>query len=172
MGEPSAIPGLDPARLRWVLGGLAILACGLLAMVPVSGIDPVTGARTPPAPGQASAERAVAALEEIAAAQSVLRKDTDGDGVVEYGTLADLQAAGLLEGDLARGRLDGYVLEVRPSPTRPEFAWIATATPEPGSPPGAPTFVVNHEGLVHALRGPLALDDGCAIPTSATRVGR
>ncbi len=169
MSEPS--PGLDPVKLRWALAGLAIAACALLAMVPVAGLDPVTGARLPTTAAQTNAQRAAEALEQIAAAQALLRKDTDGDGVGDYGTLTDLHAAGLIPAELAAGRAHGYVIDVRPSAARPEFAWIATATPEPGD-PTAPTFVVNHDGLVFVTRGRVALDDGCAIPTSATRTGR
>lgn len=174
MGEPYGLPGLDPIKTRMLLGALALLLCGLLAVVPVDGLDPATGVRTTTTPAQADAQTnarlAIAALEELAAAQALLRKVTDGDGVVEYGTLADLHAAGLIDADLADGRAHGHVFVVRPSAARPEFAWIGTATPEQGG-PGAPTFVVNQEGLVHVTRGQVALDDGCAIPTSATRVG-
>lgn len=172
MAEPSSVPGLDPMRARLLLGALAIVACGLLAIVPVAGLDPVTGARRQGSAAQRNGQRAIEALEQIVAAQPLLRRDADGDGLVEFGTLADLHAAGLLDAGLAGGRAHGYVFDVRPSTTRPAYRWLAIATPETPGETGDRTYVVNQEGLVHALGGPTAWNDGCALPTSATRVGR
>lgn len=169
MAEPFRLAGLDPMKTRWLLGALALVACGLLVMVPVAGIDPVTGSRVSGAQAteRANAERAREALEAIAVAQSLLRKDTNDDGVVEYGTLEDLHAAGLIDADLADGRAHGYVFQVTPSPRRPEFEWLGLALPEPDGPEG-PIFVVDQVGIVETLPTELASTLLRGDPAAAT----
>lgn len=160
-------PDADPVRRRLLLGALLMFTLGLVAFLPVRGIDPLTGARTSAA-AQAAEERVIDALETIAGAQQALRRDVDGDGLVEFGTLADLRGAGLIDADLASGRAHGYVLEVRPSPANPEFKWMAVANPEKPGVTGVRSFVVNHAGLVHAVAGrALTLTDDCLIPADA-----
>lgn len=161
--------GLDPMRARLLLGALALLAAAGLASMPVVGIDPLTGARVAPTTAQQNGRRAVHALGRIVEAQSVLRLDRDGDGVLEFGTLDDLRAAGLITDD---DLPPGYVVEVRPSVDRPSYRWIAVATPVTPGETGDRTYVVNQAGVVHAVDGPVAVDDGCAIPTGATRAFR
>ncbi|MCO5168810.1 MAG: hypothetical protein M9894_20920 [Planctomycetes bacterium] len=169
MTESPRLFGLDPMRARLLLGVLAVLAFAGLATIPVDGIDPATGVRVRSTPAKQNGRRAVTALTRIAEAQSVLRLDRDGDGVMEFGTLEDLRAAGLITDD---DLPPGYAVEVRPSPARPQYRWIAVATPLTPGETGDRTYVVNHAGTVWALDGPVAVDDDCAIPPGATRVAR
>lgn len=160
-------PDADPVRRRMILGALLLVTVGLATLIPVTGIDPVTGARLGTTT-QDSEERVVEALETIAGAQQALRRDVDGDGLIEFGTLVDLRATGLLDEALASGRAHGYVFEVRPSSASPEFKWMAVANPEKPGVTGTRSFVVNHAGLVHAVSGrALTLSDDCLIPADA-----
>lgn len=161
-------PDADPVRRRLLLGALLLLMVGLTTLLPVTGIDPLTGARTSTA-ARDSEQQAIDALETIASAQQALRRDVDGDGLVEFGTLADLRAAGLVGEPLATGRAHGYLFDVRPSSARPEFKWMAVANPERPGVTGSSSFVVNQAGIIHAVPGPrtLVVTDDCLLPADA-----
>ena len=116
-----------------------------------------------------------AALGEIGAAQAIFREaDTEGDGKFDYGTLAELGAAGLIDAVLATGTRDGYVFEASYSATTPDFLWFATASPaEPGT-TGDRYFCMNHEGVTF-YRTDKAFDlntTDCTIPAGVKAVGR
>ncbi|MBX3466385.1 MAG: hypothetical protein KF878_05735 [Planctomycetes bacterium] len=117
---------------------------------------------------------AIGALKTINTAQVVFREgDKDGNGELDYGTLAQLAHARLIDEALGSGTKQGYRFEALPSPTTPEFLWMATATPvEPGR-TGTRHFVTNHSGVIYySTRAPFTLNPDCKIPEHATPVGR
>lgn len=119
--------------------------------------------------------RAIGALKELQTAQSLFREaDAEGDGVYDYAQdLHELGAAGLIDPDLARGARDGYRFTVDASPTKPEFLWLATASPlEPGV-TGDHYFATNHTGVIHyTLEGPHPdRTEDCAVVFSGAATG-
>jgi type IV pilus assembly protein PilA len=92
--------------------------------------------------------RAIGALGRIAAAQAIFREgDKEGDGNLDYGTLAELGEAGLIDAVLATGMKDGYLFESAYGATTSEFIWFAVASPvEPGH-TGDRYWAINHEGV-------------------------
>lgn len=103
--------------------------------------------------------RAYRTLQDIGEAQSLFREgDGDRDGALDHGTLPELVAAGLVDPDLADGRMDGYRYEVflheptvlRGDASLRDYLWMATATPEKTLVgPGERTFATNQSGVVY-----------------------
>jgi hypothetical protein len=122
---------------------------------------------------------AISKLGDIARAETAFRDgDKAGNGKHDYGTLAQLSQAKLVDAFLGAGKMQGYLCEVAPSPTSPETSWMATATPiaPKGSPnvdkeygpTGSRWFVTNQQGVVFESReGPFAITPDCAIPAQA-----
>jgi hypothetical protein len=117
---------------------------------------------------------AISKLGDIARAETAFH---DG-GKHDYGTLAQLSQAKLVDAVLGEGKTYGYLFQVAPSPTSPETLWMATATPfaPRGSPnvdkeygaTGSRWFVTNQQGVVFESReGPFAITPDCAIPAQA-----
>lgn len=112
-----------------------------------------------------------ATLMTINTAQALFREgDKDEDGELDYGTLQELAAAWLIDPELASGEKDGWVYEVRPSPTTPEFLWMATARRK-GAGPQDLTYMTNHTGLMLEVEGPVAFNDDCDLPQDALPMG-
>jgi hypothetical protein len=99
--------------------------------------------------------------------------DKDGDEKPDYGTLEELSQATLIDGVLAGGTKQGYVFQVQVSKENPEFAWMATASPEvPGS-TGDRYFGVDSTGVVfYSTETPIPLTADCTIGSDFTPVGR
>ena len=89
---------------------------------------------------------AVLSLDEISAAQALFREgDKDGDGAPDFGSLAELAKAGLLDPGLEDGLHRGYRFEVKPSPTDLS-CWWARATPAHPNDQDARRFFTNQSG--------------------------
>jgi hypothetical protein len=121
--------------------------------------------------------RAVGALKSINASQTLFREnDKEGDELLDYGSLAELSSATLIDPVLGSGTKEGYVFQVRPSPTTGEFLWFATANPAGPATRGDKSYCTNHEGVIFYTTGrTLSLDDGgleCTIPAGLLPVGR
>jgi hypothetical protein len=121
--------------------------------------------------------RAIYALKAITTAQMLFHEgDKDGDGTLDYATLAELSSATLVDAVLGSGRKDGYVFQVRPSATSPEWMWMAVANPEePGPVTGERYLVTNHAGIIYYTGlqgGAFELNDACEIPPGALPVGK
>jgi hypothetical protein len=92
---------------------------------------------------------AVAELKRIATAQSIFREgDKDQNGVLDYGTLAQLARAGLIDEELGTGTKNGYLFEAAPSSSTSEFLWFATATPETPGVSGDRYYATNQSGVI------------------------
>lgn len=110
-------------------------------------------------------------LMTINTAQALFREgDKDEDGNFDYGTLQELAAQYLVDPELAGGEKGGWVFEVRPSQTTPEFLWMATARRK-GAGPKDVTYVTNHTGVIVEIDGPVALTDECEFPKGAVPMG-
>jgi hypothetical protein len=129
----------------------------------------------PHTPNPHAGERfAIGMLKTIDTAQTLFREDDrDGDGKLDYGNLQELSNATLIDGILGSGTKQGYVFQVRPSPTTGDFLWFAVANPVP-SEAGKQSFCTNHAGVIHYTGGAIALEAGgaeCTIPAGLRRIG-
>jgi hypothetical protein len=131
---------------------------------------------------QSFAEEEMLALDtlgELRDAQMLFREnDAEGDGILDYGTLAELGEAGLIDVELAAGRRGPYIFGCIPG-AKPEFLWYATATFTPEEAPAegeeAPAlrhFFTNYGGGAWARQEPFGDIDPetCEPPADAERV--
>ena len=122
VGQPLDAPAPRPDRYM-------LVACPLLLLVscPSLAVFGLELTRQRLYGNQASA---VAALRRIATAEATFREgDKDGDGKHDYGTLAELSSATLVDEILGSGAGRGYTFVAVPSTKDPERAWLATASP-------------------------------------------
>jgi hypothetical protein len=110
---------------------------------------------------------AVLELKRIAAAQSIFREgDKDQNGALDYGTLAQLAKAGLIDEELGTGTKNGYLFEAAPSASTSEFLWFATANPEVPTVTGDRYYATNHSGVIfYTTSAAVPLNTGdCQVP--------
>jgi len=106
-------------------------------------------------------------LKTIVIAESDFREgDKDRNGALDYGTLAQLGEAGLIDAELASGRKDGYLFAAAPSTSTSEFLWFAVANPEVPGVTGDRYFMTNHAAVIfYTTAAPFALNTtDCATP--------
>jgi hypothetical protein len=121
---------------------------------------------------------AIGALKTISSAQALFREgDKENDGNLDYGTLAELGAAGttgLIDAVLASGTKQGYLFQGGYGLSTSEFIWFATAEPMLPGTTGDRYFAVNQEGVVYyTTSSPFSLNLGdCSMPPGALPVGR
>lgn len=114
---------------------------------------------------------AMSALRAICAQQELFRAKEAREGAAGYATLAELEAAGLIEAKLGSGTKAGYVFEVAPSARDREAGWHGVANPLVPGKTGRRSFVINQVGVLYASERRIALDRArCAIPPSAIPV--
>lgn len=103
-GDARRRSGFTSPELLWVL---MILAVGSVSILPsTSAIRQI-----------ADQEAALLWLSTIASQEEIFRStDADGDGVDDYGSLAELVTAGLVPGALGDGEEQGYVFPVTTGP--------------------------------------------------------
>lgn len=118
---------------------------------------------------------AIGALKTIGTSQSLFREqDKDGDDTLDYGTLAELSSASLVDAVLGSGTKQGYLFASGPGTAEPEFLWWATATPTAETRSADPrTFFANHEGLIwYTTTGQAApITSGARAPAGWKRIG-
>lgn len=172
--DPAATPGAAESLPHLALG--AFVGVVLLALLCVVGS--IVAATATPNLLRAEKARneaaAVAALRAVVAAQEAFRAaDPDRNGVADYGDLAQLGTAHLLDPGLVTGIHEGYQLEVAASRLDPERRWIAVASPLTPGHTGDRYFAVNQAGAVHARTSrPFPLDVlNCELPGDARPVG-
>lgn len=146
------------ARRRRLLRGLAALGAVPLALVASS-----VGANLQARRVAADEAAAIGALKELTMAQTLFREgDLERDGVLDYGTRPELEAAGLVDPGLGG---EGYRIEVRVAPGElAQWKWMALATPEGEG----RTFAVNHGGEIVYEPGQ-ALRDDCELRRTVRR---
>jgi hypothetical protein len=149
------------------VGWIDLASCGTLVLVIIAGGIAASPRRRPP--GNESA--AIGALKTINTSQTLFREgDKELDGTLDYGNLQELSNTTLIDAVLGSGVKQGYLFEVRPSPTTPEFLWFAVANPALPGTTGDRYFCTNHMGIIYytgSAGGPIALFDGgpeCTIP--------
>ncbi|MBL4848053.1 MAG: hypothetical protein JKY65_21260 [Planctomycetes bacterium] len=109
---------------------------------------------------RSSPDAAIGGLREIGSAQSLYREgDHDGDGTLDYTTLAELGRWGLIYGDLAGGVANGYTFEAHPGPDV-EFEWFATADPVDPTARNSRYLYTDQTGMIYysdnaPIQGPL-----------------
>jgi hypothetical protein len=93
--------------------------------------------------------KAIGTLKTIAMAESIFREgDKDGNGALDYASLAQLGQAQLIDAELASGTKDGYVFEAAASTSTSEFLWFATARPLRPGWSGERYFETNHAAVI------------------------
>jgi type II secretory pathway pseudopilin PulG len=145
-----------PPRGRGCLDVMFVLLA-LLALLSLIGAVAVPNWLAARAHGRESRARHL--LRDISSAQTIFREcDKDRDGELDYGTLDELAAYGLVDPDLADGRVDGYRFDVflhdpgvkRNDAELRDYLWMVTATPEKAfAGPGTRTFAMNQAGVVY-----------------------
>lgn len=93
---------------------------------------------------------AIGALRTINMAETLVRERGVG-GENRYATLAELGGAGqaLIDSVLASGTKQGYVFDVRVSPSEPDSQWAATASPLVPGTTGQRYFCCDPEGVIY-----------------------
>lgn len=133
------------------------------------------GDDAPPELVKARNETAViGALKVLTTSQAVFgQNDSERDGHNDYGTLRELADATLIDAALGTGTRFGYLFDVRPSSTTPDFLWMGTARPlEPGR-TGDRYFMVTSSGVIYySTERPFEFNDECNAPDGARPVGR
>jgi hypothetical protein len=122
---------------------------------------------------------AIGALKTICTSQSIFREgDKDDDGTFNYGDLAALGKANLIDSVLGSGKKQGYVFECHPSTDKEkrEFCWWATASPQEPGKTGERYFFTNQAGVIYFSKKPIKITDkikeSCEVPEGLTPVGR
>lgn len=118
---------------------------------------------------------AIGALKTLATCQAIFREgDKDQNNELDYGTLAQLAKAQLVDNVLGTGKKQGYVFECKPGKESPEFLWWATATPEKPGETGNRYFFMNQAGVIYYSDKPFASIDTkkCTVPEGAKPLGR
>ncbi len=119
----------------------------------------------------ANETHAITALRAISSQQELFRTKELGERGAGYASLAELEAAGLIEADLGSGHKAGYAFEVAPNARDPEAGWHGVANPLVPGASGRRSFVINQAGVLYASDRRIALDRArCQIPTSAIPV--
>ncbi|MBV9959929.1 MAG: DUF4190 domain-containing protein [Acidobacteria bacterium] len=110
---------------------------------------------------------AISALRTLHSAEMTFQATT-GNG--QYGTLAQLESAGLIDDKLGSGLKNNYRFDVRPG----GMAFEATATPTSQADTGSRSFFVNETGVLRgvAKRGMAATSNDPPLPQKDTSPSR
>lgn len=170
--EGAAPPPPAKSSLKVVLLVLVIAVFGfvcLIGMIAAVAVPNLIDARR-----HGNEAAAIGALKTIYTAEVLYREgDKDQDGLLDYGDLQELSDASLVDSVLGSGRRQGYVFQVAVSPTAPEDAWMATASPMTPGTTGTRYFMINQDGVIyHSTTAPFAITPDCAPPPGALPVGR
>jgi hypothetical protein len=118
---------------------------------------------------------AIGALKTIATSESIFREgDKDQNGALDYGSLAQLEQAQLIDSVLGSGTKRGYLFRAAASVSTSEFLWFATATPVVPGTTGDRSFCTNHAAVIfYTTAASFSLNTtDCAIPANAQPVGK
>ena len=92
---------------------------------------------------------AVAALKSISTSQRLFREsDAEGDGEFDYGTLAELATAGVIDDILGTGTRSGYQFESDAGFNNRFFVFWAVGNPRQFGRTGDRSFATNHQGVI------------------------
>jgi hypothetical protein len=151
-----------------------VVLCGLVLCVVSSVIAAIAipGVVQPRRTGNEYA--AIGALKTINTAQTLFREsDKEADGTLDYGSLTELSDVTYIDAILGGGQKQGYLFQAAPSPTTPEFLWMAVANPAVPGTTGDRYFVTNQAGIIYySTTTPFVLTPDCAIPAHAVPLGR
>ena len=118
---------------------------------------------------------AIGALKTIATSQSIFREgDKDGNGSLDYASLAQLSSTQLVDGVLGSGTKQGYLFFATASTSTSEFLWFAMASPAVPTTTGDRYFETNHAAVIfYTTSSALALNStDCTIATTVQPVGK
>ena len=118
---------------------------------------------------------AIGALKTIATSQSIFREgDKDGNGVLDYASLAQLSSTQLVDGVLGSGTKQGYLFFAHASASTSEFLWFATAQPAVPTTTGDRYFETNQAGpIYYTTSAALVLNTtDCRISTVVVPTGK
>ncbi|MGE0710789.1 MAG: type II secretion system protein [Planctomycetota bacterium] len=124
---------------------------------------------------QSNEASAVSSLKALLSAEYMFReKDRDGDGILNFATLAQLKASSLVHGTLADGSSNGYLFDVQASTVTPNERFFALANPSIQGDSGYRSFCTNHFGVVYYSMTATAVMNNttCDIPAGFTPIGQ
>ncbi|MGH9941852.1 MAG: DUF4190 domain-containing protein [Pyrinomonadaceae bacterium] len=125
------------------IAGIVTSAISVVIVIPLGIIAAIAIPNLLASVRAANEASAIHSLRSIAAAEATYQT-TAGQG--QYGSLEELEAAGLLEAEVADGRENGYRFVLTPE----SDGFEATATPEQYGQSGVRSYFVSSEGLLHA----------------------
>ncbi len=165
-------PPKEPAISCWRIPCFFLVLGGIVAPIAIPNLISARGG--------GNETGAIGALKTIGTAQSLFREaDKEGDGNLDYGTLAELEnpggrGFGLVDSILGSGTKNGYLFEATYGSTTSEFIWFATARPAIPTVTGDRYYVTNHEGVTfYTSSGPFKLNSvNCTIPAGARPLGK
>ena len=116
----------------------------ILAVIMAIAIPNLVAARK-----SANEAAAIGHLKTISAAQTLFREaDKDANGEFDFGTLAQLSAANLVDANLGSGKRTGYVYQTGASSVSATFLWFAAANPAAPGTTGDRYFCTNQRGQI------------------------
>lgn len=127
---------------------------------------------------QANETAAIGALKSIAGAQAIFREgDKDDDGEKDYGTMAELSVANVLDQVLTTGTRSGFLFQVAPANNGGGALFYAYANPQLLNGSADRSFVSNQSGVIYYTQnatisgGVTELEDDAVIPSGVIVVG-
>ena len=130
---------------------------------------------------QTNETAAIGALKSIAGAQAIFREgDKDDNGEKDFGTMAALSVADVLDQVLTTGTRSGFLFTVGPAANGGGALFYSYANPQLLGGSADRSFVSNQAGVVYytqnsnisgGLLGPGGLEDDAVIPPGVIVVG-
>lgn len=142
-----------------------MIVMAIVAIIAAIGIPNLLSSRK-----AANESGAMASLKAIHNSQVIFyERDPDLNNQKDFGSLAQLQAADLLDDVLGNGVKQGYDFRTQPSTTTPTAVWWADAQPSvPGS-TGNRYFALNQSGVIlYATTVPISVDTVTGVLTGGT----
>jgi prepilin-type N-terminal cleavage/methylation domain-containing protein len=103
---------------------------------------------------------AIGALKAISSAQAIFQqKDSEGDNTLDYGSLAELSTATLVDPVLGAATKQGYSFAV----TNAEFTWSGTCSPVSPGTSGDRYFYMDQSGVIRSSSSGVASSTSNAL---------
>jgi hypothetical protein len=125
--------------------------------------------------GPGNETRALLSLQAIKLAEARFHfRASPQKPVSDYGTLAQLSQAALIDDVLGSGTKAGYLFQAAPSVSTSDFLWFAVANPLVPTTTGDRYFCTNQTGILYyTTAGSFSLNTtDCQIPANAQPVGK
>lgn len=165
--EPAASPALAPRALGDRRRGFTLIELMIVILI----IAVLAGIAIPnllAARKSGNETAAIGGLKSLSTAQRFFREsDKEGDGLYDYGSLAELNANGVIDQVLGGGTKQGYNYASQASTAQAAYVFWATANPVIQGGTGDRCFAVNHQGTIFYTSAPITPDPVTGAITGA-----